>query len=182
MKKEIRICGFGGQGIVLSGVILGEAAVRAGHKAVQTQSYGPEARGGAARSEVVIASEEIDYPRVLNPDVTVALSQPGYDRYLGGAGGDPGQTNGDALVIVDRDLVEADGVTSQPFTKAAEEVGHRIVTNIVVLGYICSLLEVIPDETLEQAVLANVPAGTEDLNRRAIEAGRALHQQEGSVR
>lgn len=186
MKKEIRICGFGGQGIVLSGVILGEAAMRAGHEAVQTQSYGPEARGGAARSEVVIASEEIDYPRVLAPDVTVALSQPGYDRYIGGNGGnggdEPGQTNGDALVIVDRDLVEADGVTSQPFTKAAEEVGHRIVTNIVVLGYICSLLEVIPDETLEQAVLANVPAGTEDLNRRAIEAGRALHQQEGSVR
>jgi len=180
VKKEIRICGFGGQGIVLSGVILGEAAMRAGHHAVQTQSYGPEARGGAARSEVVIASEEIDYPRVLAPDVTVALSQPGYDRYLGGA--KPSKTNGDALVIVDSDLVEADGVSAQPFTKAAEEVGHRIVTNIVVLGYICSLLEVIPDETLEQAVLANVPAGTEDLNRRAIEAGRALHQQEGSVR
>lgn len=175
MKKEIRICGFGGQGIVLSGVILGEAAMRAGYQAVQTQSYGPEARGGAARSEVVIASEEIDYPRVLAPDVTVALSQPGYDRYLGGKGDDGG------LVIVDRDLVEATGISSQPFTRTAEEVGQRIVTNIVVLGYLCAMLDVIPEDTLEQVVLAKVPRGTEELNRKALAAGRALHQQEESV-
>ena len=176
MKKEIRICGFGGQGIVLSGVILGEAAMRAGYQAVQTQSYGPEARGGAARSEVVIASEEIDYPRVLAPDVTVALSQPGYDRYIGGAGDD------DGLVIVDRDLVEAAGVSLQPFTSTAEEVGKRIVTNIVVLGYLGAMLDVIPEEALEQAVLANVPRGTEELNRKALAAGRALHRQEESVK
>lgn len=175
MKKEIRICGFGGQGIILSGVILGEAAMRAGHEAVQTQSYGPEARGGAARSEVVIASEKIDFPRVLAPDVTVALSQPGYDRYLAGTGEDGG------LVIVDRDLVEANGVTSLPFTKTAEEVGHKIVTNIVVLGYLSALLDVFPVRALEEAVLANVPKGTEDLNRRAITAGRKLHQPEESV-
>ena len=79
MKKEVRICGFGGQGIVLAGVVLGEAAVKAGHQAVQTQSYGPEARGGAARAEVVIADGPISYPRVLLADVVVALSQPGYD-------------------------------------------------------------------------------------------------------
>jgi 2-oxoglutarate ferredoxin oxidoreductase subunit gamma len=183
VKKEIRICGFGGQGIVLSGVILGEAAMLAGHQAVQTQSYGPEARGGAARSEVVIASDEIDYPRVLTPDVTVALSQPGYDRYLGRSGdAEPGAAKNGGLVVVDRDLVEAEGVSALPFTKTAEKVGHRIVTNIVVLGYICSLLDAIPDEALEKAVLANVPKGTEDLNRRAIAAGRALHQQGGSVR
>jgi 2-oxoglutarate ferredoxin oxidoreductase subunit gamma len=124
---------------------------------------------------VVIASEEIDFPRVLAPDVTVALSQPGYDRYLGDGNGDGG------LVIVDRDLVEAEDVFAQPFTKTAEEVGHKIVTNIVVLGYVCALLEIIPDEALEEAVLANVPEGTEELNRRAIAAGRALHQPEGSV-
>ena len=81
MKKEIRIVGFGGQGIILAGVILGEAATRAGHKAVQTQSYGPESRGGAARSEVVISSEPIDYPRVNEADVVVALSQEGYEKY-----------------------------------------------------------------------------------------------------
>ena len=76
MKKEIRICGFGGQGIILAGVVLGEAATRAGFQAVQTQSYGPESRGGAARAEVVISSEPIDYPRVTRPDVVVALYSP----------------------------------------------------------------------------------------------------------
>jgi 2-oxoglutarate ferredoxin oxidoreductase subunit gamma len=169
MKKEIRICGFGGQGIVLAGVILGEAAIKMGHQAVQTQSYGPEARGGAARSEVVIASETIDYPRVLEPDVTIALSQPGYDKYIG-----EGSHDG-SLVIVDGDLVKAEGVISQPFAMTAEGVGKRIVTNIVMLGYLCASLEVISSEVLEETVLANVPAGTEALNRMALDAGRELY-------
>jgi len=182
MKKEIRICGFGGQGIVLAGVILGEAAVRAGYRAVQTQSYGPEARGGAARSEVVIASGEIDYPRVLAPDVTVALSQPGYDRYIGRQleGGTDGAARGERIVV-DSDLVEAVGAEALPFTKIAAEVGHKIVTNIVMLGYLCALLDIIPEAALEAAVLAHVPKGTEDLNRRAIAAGRALFQHEGNM-
>ena len=81
MRKEIRICGFGGQGIILVGVILGEAAMKAGFRAVQTQSYGPESRGGAARCEVILSSEPIDYPRVTKADVVVALSQVAYDKY-----------------------------------------------------------------------------------------------------
>jgi len=164
MKKEIRICGFGGQGIVLAGVILGEAAVRAGLQAVQTQSYGPEARGGEARSEVVIASENIDYPRVLDADVTVALSQPAYDRFGGG----------DGLVVVDQDLVKGERALALPFTKSAERVGHKIVTNIVMLGHLSAMLDIIPPEVLEEAVLRNVPKGTEELNRKAILAGRDL--------
>ena len=118
MKKEIRICGFGGQGIILAGVVLGEAATRAGHRAVQTQSYGPESRGGAARAEVVISSEPIDYPRVSRPDVVVALSQTGFDRF-----GQDVANHG--IVLVDQALVEAEGgVTSVPFTTTAEEVGR----------------------------------------------------------
>ncbi len=167
MRKEIRICGFGGQGIILAGVILGEAAVRAGFEAVQTQSYGPESRGGAARSEVVISSEPIDYPRVVRADVVVALSQPAYDRYGPEAG--PG-----ALVIVDGDLVEAEGVRSPSFTRTAERVGRKIVANIVMLGYLGAVLDLLPHGTLLQAVLAHVPKGTEELNERALEAGRAL--------
>ncbi len=170
MQKEVRICGFGGQGIVLSGLILGEAAVRAGFHAVQTQSYGPEARGGAARSEVVIADDVIDYPRVLTPDVTVALSQPGYDKYLGDEGGDGG------LVVVDADLVEAAGATALPFMKTAEEVGHKIVSNIVMLGYLTAALDLVPHETLVETVLANVPVHTAELNREAANAGRALYK------
>ena len=101
--------GFGGQGIILAGVILGEAATRAGHRAVQTQSYGPESRGGAARSEVVISSEEIDYPRVSYADVVVALSQEGYEKF-GTEVGDGG------IVVVDSDLVKADTARTVPFT------------------------------------------------------------------
>ena len=168
MKKEIRICGFGGQGIILAGVVLGEAATRAGHRAVQTQSYGPESRGGAARAEVVISSEPIDYPRVSRPDVVVALSQAGYDRF----GQDVAD---DGLVLVDEALVEAEGVTSVPFTTTAEEVGRKIVSNIVMVGYLGALIEVIPHDVLESTVLANIPAGTEDLNRKAVTAGRDLY-------
>jgi 2-oxoglutarate ferredoxin oxidoreductase subunit gamma len=167
MKKEIRICGFGGQGIILAGVVLGEAATRAGYRAVQTQSYGPESRGGAARAEVVISSEPIDYPRVSRPDVVVALSQAGYDRF----GRDVAD---DGIVLVDEALVEAEGATSVPFTTAAEEVGRKIVSNIVMVGYLGALIDVIPHDVIESTVLANIPAGTEDLNLKAVRAGRDL--------
>jgi 2-oxoglutarate ferredoxin oxidoreductase subunit gamma len=167
MKKEIRICGFGGQGIILAGVVLGEAATRAGYRAVQTQSYGPESRGGAARAEVVISSEPIDYPRVSRPDVVVALSQAGYDRF----GQDVAD---DGIVLVDEALVEAEGVRSVPFTTTAEEVGRKIVANIVMVGYLGALIDVIPHDVIESTVLDNIPAGTEDLNRKAVRAGRDL--------
>ena len=169
MKKEIRIVGFGGQGIILAGVILGEAATRAGHKAVQTQSYGPESRGGAARSEVVISSDPIDYPRVNKADVVVALSQEGYEKF--------GKGLGDGVeVVVNSDLVKAEGVRSLPFTKIAEEVGYKIVSNIVMLGYVGALLDVVPYDLLEETVVANIPKGTEDLNTKALAAGRALYE------
>ncbi len=168
-KKEIRICGFGGQGIILAGVILGEAATKAGYQAVQTQSYGPESRGGAARSEVLISSAAIAYPRVTRADVLVALSQPGYDRYRN-------ELASGGRVIVDSDLVEAEGVLDLPFTRTAEEVGAKIVTNIVMLGYLGALVGLIPHDVLEETVLRNIPKGTEELNRRALAAGRALHQ------
>lgn len=167
MKKEIRICGFGGQGIILAGVVLGEAATRAGHRAVQTQSYGPESRGGAARAEVVISSEPIDYPRVSRPDVVVALSQAGYDRF--------GRDVADGgVVLVDETLVEAEDVRSVPFTLTAEEVGRKIVANIVMVGYLGALIDVVPHDVIESTVLDNIPAGTEDLNRKAVRAGRDL--------
>jgi 2-oxoglutarate ferredoxin oxidoreductase subunit gamma len=167
MRKEIRICGLGGQGVILAGVILGEAATRAGFEAVQTQSYGPESRGGAARSEVVISDGPIDYPRVTNADVVVALSQPAYDRFAVDV------TAGGA-VIVDESSVTAEGAEVQPFTLTAEAVGHKIVTNIVMLGYLAARLDLIDPAVLEETVLKNVPPGTEDLNRKALKAGIEL--------
>lgn len=167
MRKEIRIGGLGGQGIVLAGVILGEALVKAGYEAVQTQSYGPESRGGAARSEVVVSDGPIDYPRVTRADILVALSQPAYDKYHG-------ELEKGAVVIVDQALVEAEDATALPFTHTADRVGHKIVTNIVMLGYLGALLDLVPHETLLEAVLENVPPGTEELNRKALAAGREL--------
>jgi len=166
MRHEIRICGFGGQGIILAGVILGEAAAKSGYQAVQTQSYGPESRGGAARSEVVISDAPIDYPRVTKADVIVALSQPAYDRYAGevGEGG---------FVVVDT-AVSAEGVIEMPFTETAQSVGHKIVTNIVMLGYLGARLDFLDRDLLEETVLANVPKGTEEINRKALAAGRDL--------
>ena len=168
MKREIRIVGFGGQGIILAGVILGEAAMRAGYWAVQTQSYGPESRGGAARSEVVISSEPIDYPRVSRADVVIALSQEGYEKF-------GGNLDDGGIVVVDADLVEAEGARAVPFTTTAEKVGRKIVSNIVMLGYVGAMLDIVPRDTLELTMLANIPRGTEDLNRRALAAGWELH-------
>lgn len=172
MRREIRICGFGGQGIILAGVILGDAATRSGLNAVQTQSYGPESRGGAARSEVVIADEVIDYPRVVEADILIAPSQTAYDRFAG-------ENTDDTIVIVDGDLVTTDGPgRALPFSTTAEKIGRKIVTNIVMLGYVGALLKFIDHEVLEETVLSVIPKGTEELNRRALQAGRELFEKE----
>jgi len=166
----MRFVAFGGQGIVLAGVILGEAAIADGKNAVQTQSYGPESRGGAAKSEVIISEQDIDYPMVVEADCLVALSQPGYDKYA--AEIKPGST-----VIADTDLVDAGEAPadcdfySLPFAKTADKLGNRIVTNIVVLGAVCSITGVVSQENLAEAVKANVPEKFVELNVQAFTEG-----------
>lgn len=169
MRKEIRIAGFGGQGIILAGVILGEAAMRGGITAVQTQSYGPESRGGAARSEVVLSQGRIDYPKVIKPDILVVLSQPGFDKY----GSDVKEGT---KVVVDGDLVEAneEGILRVPFLKAAERVGKKITANIVMLGYLTAAFGLVPENTVKETILDRIPKGTEELNIRAFEEGCKL--------
>jgi 2-oxoglutarate ferredoxin oxidoreductase subunit gamma len=166
MRKEIRIAGFGGQGIVLAGAILGRAAINADMEAVQTQSYGPESRGGAARSEVVISTGQVDYPRVSEPDVMVVLSTEAMKKYA--------DTAADKTVLlVDDDMVqmEVEGATRVPFTKTAEDLGRKIVANIVMLGYITRRFELMPREAMEKAILGTVPKGTEELNMKAFQSG-----------
>jgi 2-oxoglutarate ferredoxin oxidoreductase subunit gamma len=119
---------------------------------------------------VLFGTEAIDYPRVTEADLLVALSQPAYDKYRD-------EISPGGVVVVDEDLVEAQGVQALPFTKTAEKVGHKIVTNIVMLGYLGAFLDLIPYGVLEETVLLNVPKGTEELNRRALEAGRRLYLQ-----
>lgn len=166
MRTEVRIAGFGGQGIVLAGAILGEAAVIAGMEAVQTQSYGPESRGGAARSEIVISDRVVDYPRVACPDVLVVLSSAAMRKY----GEDLGE---DTRVVVDDDLVqmEVPGAQRVPFTMTAEGLGRRIVANIVMLGYITNRFDLVPRKAMEKSIFKRIPKGTEELNRNAFQAG-----------
>jgi 2-oxoglutarate ferredoxin oxidoreductase subunit gamma len=163
-RREIRLSGSGGQGILLAGIILAEAALLEGKNAVQSQSYGPEARGGASKSEVIISEESIDYPKVTRPEILMALTEEAYHKYT------QGLTAGSILVIDDSiQLTEqAPGgasVVRAPIIQTATETMKRpIVANIVALRR----------ESLEQAVLNRVPRGTEDLNRQALSLGFQL--------
>ncbi len=174
---QVVLSGFGGQGVIMAGQILGRAvAVHEGRNAVMAQSYGPESRGGACKTEVILADGAIAYPRVVNPDVTVVLSQEAY-RQVGM--GRPA----DCLLIAEEDLVELDGAAEQgkrvvrvPATRLAEKIGKRIVLNIVTLGFLCGATEVASAEALKAAISASVPKGTEALNLRAFDAGYAHAQ------
>ena len=172
-RLEIRLAGSGGQGLVLGGIILAEAAVMFdGKNAVQSQAYGPEARGGASKSEVIIADGEIDYPKALGVDILLALTQEAADKYS--ADLKPGAT-----VIVDANLVERppEGdfrVIRLPLVAIAkEEVGKAFVANIVALGAICGITGVVSESAITDAVLRRVPKGTEQLNKKALAAGFA---------
>ncbi len=170
-RYEIQLAGSGGQGLVLGGVILAEAAIFQGMNATQTQSYGPESRGGASKSEVILSDEDIDYPKVTHADVLLLMTAAAADKYLPGA-------PPEAVTIVDADLVPndiPDGINGikVPITRLArEEVGRDFVANIVALGLICELTNIVSIKSLKKAVLNRVPKGTEELNRKAIRIGR----------
>jgi len=170
-KQEIRLAGFGGQGIILSGHILGKAAALFEKKeAVFTQSYGPEARGGSCSADVVISDATIHYPKVGKPDVLVLMSQGALHTY-------GGSIRPEGIVIVDADLVrfdsEPDGVTVYrvPFTRMAERLGRTILANIVMLGALAALGNVTSYESMKQSVLFSIPRGTEELNIAAFDKG-----------
>lgn len=172
-RLEIRLSGFGGQGIIRSGEIIGKAAaLYDGRYATFTQSYGPESRGGAAAAQVAIADDpvELSYPHLLNPLVLVVMSQGAYHRYVP-------EFRRDGLLIVDDSLVELDQaaqglrVLSIPATRLAEELGRRIVANVIMLGFLAAVTNLVTPQSLKQAVLDSVPQGTEELNERAFEAG-----------
>jgi 2-oxoglutarate ferredoxin oxidoreductase subunit gamma len=173
-KLEIRLSGSGGQGLVLAGVILAEAAViYDGKNALQSQSYGPEARGGASKSEVIISDEDIDYPKAKGIDVCLALTQEACSKYYEDI--KPG-----GLLLVDSDMVseipkgDFQVVQLPIINSAKEEVGKTITANIVALGVLVELTGVVTHEALEKAVLARVPKGTEELNKKALRVGQQL--------
>ncbi|MFZ5868172.1 MAG: 2-oxoacid:acceptor oxidoreductase family protein [Thermodesulfobacteriota bacterium] len=170
-KQEVRLAGFGGQGIVLAGHILGKSAALFEKKnAVFTQSYGPEARGGSCSADVVISEDPIHYPKVRCPDVLVLMSQGALATY-----GDAIRPGG--VLIIDEDLVklskEPQGLTLYrvPCTRIAEEMGKKIVANIVMLGAVAALAGVCSYESMKESVLSSIPAGTEELNVSAFDKG-----------
>ena len=170
-RKEIRIAGFGGQGVVLSGNIIGKAAsIFTKGFAVFTQNYGPESRGGSCTVEVVISDEPIDYPYVINPQVQITLSQEAYTKYGQNA---PPET----LVMVDSELVKVDPKQKpQPLSipasrMALDEIERPVVANIIMLGFLVAKSHIVSFKALKKAVLDSVPAGTEDINTNAFELG-----------
>jgi len=175
MRNEVRFSGFGGQGIILSAVILGRAAVMYNSKfAVQTQVYGPEARGGASMSALIIDDEEILYPKVAHPDIYVIMSQEGFEKY-GADAADP------ALMLVDSTLVHSRPkcrcIEIPATLEAKQTLKKDIVANIVMLGALVASTHVVSEEALEKAILDSVPKGTEELNRKAMQLGLKLGKQ-----
>ncbi|MGD9093372.1 MAG: 2-oxoacid:acceptor oxidoreductase family protein [Anaerolineales bacterium] len=168
MRNEIRISGFGGQGVVLAGYVLGKAfSLYVNLEAVMTQSYGPEARGGASSANIVVSDREIAYPFVEQPDILIALSQEAYTKFR------PTAKN-DALILIDEELVEpltGDSIYTIPATRLAEEMGRRIVANMIMVGFFTSVTGLIGREAVEESIKTSVKPKTVPLNLDAFGSG-----------
>lgn len=168
---EIRIAGFGGQGVILSAIVIGKAAsILEGGFATMTQSFGPEARGGACSAQVIIDSKPILYPYVTNPDVLIVMSQEAYTKFA------PELKPGGTLVV-EQDLVKVTGLSeagrvySAPATRLAEELGKRMVLNIVMVGFTAAVTNLVGREALRKAVAESVPPSFRELNLKAFDRG-----------
>lgn len=177
-RYEIRFAGSGGQGVILASVIVGEAAAlfEEGWNSVQSQSYGPEARGGSCKAEVVISRGEIDYPKAVSPDLQVILTQKACDEYAA-------NTRPGGIVVLDdffvTELPKVDAeIIHLPIVRTAKEkLGRELVTNMVALGVAARVLEkkgFLKPQAVKQAVLDRVPKGTEELNAKAFDEGYAM--------
>ncbi|MDW7651399.1 MAG: 2-oxoacid:acceptor oxidoreductase family protein [Bacillota bacterium] len=171
IKKEVRLSGSGGQGMILAGVTLADAAIKAGFNAVQTQSYGPEARGGASRAEVIISDQPVDYPKVSSPDIFLALTSESYGKYCN-------DIRSDGIIIIDETLQATDcpeDALSLPIVAKAREAGLEITANMVALGVLGALLkDVLDKDYLIEAINERVPSGTAKMNIQAFQNGYAM--------
>lgn len=166
---ELIISGSGGQGAILAGIILAAAALEDGYNVIQTQSYGPEARGGASRSEVLISTQELAYPKVQKCNLMVAMTQESLNKYAG-------MLTENAVLVTDTDI-DCSGVKDTikvfkaPIYSTVEKLERPMVANIVVLGVLNTIAGIVQPATLSKAIKARVPAATIDLNLRALEEG-----------
>lgn len=168
---EIRIAGFGGQGVILSAVVLGKAAsIYQNAFATMTQSFGPEARGGSCSAQLILSDSPILYPYVTRPDILIVMSQEAYSRFV------PELKDGGTL-IVERDLVRVDEHTdrirvySVPATRIAEELGKRMVLNSVMVGFFSAVTRLLDPEAVRKAVAESVPSGFREINLKAFDKG-----------
>jgi 2-oxoglutarate ferredoxin oxidoreductase subunit gamma len=168
---EIKFGGFGGQGVILAGIIIGRAASIYDNKyATLTQAFGPEARGSACSAQVILSDEKILYPYVTKPEILMVLSQEACNKFLP-------ETTDNALVIIEEDLVRPKGLRSGmnvhgiPAMRIAEELGRKMILNIIMVGFFTAITKLVNYEAVKEAVKASVPPGTESMNLRAYDRG-----------
>lgn len=168
---EIRIAGFGGQGVILSAIVIGKAtSIVEGHHATMTQNFGPEARGGACSAQLVLSDQPVLYPYVTNPDILVVMSQEAYAKFA------PELRPG-GLMLIEQDLVRVSNIPvgtriyGIPATRIAEEIGKRMVLNIVMTGFFGAVTGLLQRDSLRKAVESSVPAAFRELNLKAYDRG-----------
>jgi 2-oxoglutarate ferredoxin oxidoreductase subunit gamma len=168
---EIKFGGFGGQGVILAGIIIGRAASIYNNKfATLTQSFGPEARGSACSAQVIVSDKTILYPYVTKPEILLVMSQEACNKFLP-------ETTDNATVIIEEDLVKPNGLKPGmklygiPATRLAEELGRKMILNIVMVGFFTFVTKLVDYEAVREAVKASVPPGTENMNLKAFERG-----------
>jgi len=170
---EIRIAGFGGQGVILSAVVLGKAAsIYENGFATMTQNFGPEARGGACSAQLVISDSPVLYPYVTRPDIMVILSQEAYNRFAS-------ELRPGGVLIIEEDLVRVSDlkgdlkIYSVPATRFAEELGKRMVLNSVMVGFFTAVTKLLSADSVRKAVADSVPSASRELNLQAFDRGLA---------
>jgi len=168
---EIRVAGFGGQGVILSAIVLGKAAsIYQGEYATMTQNFGPEARGGACSAQLMLSDQPVLYPYVTQPDVLVVMSQEAYTKFA------PELKDGGTLLI-ERDLVRVTETSAQtriysiPATRIAEELGKRMVLNIVMVGFFAAVTQLLKPDAVRNAIADSVPSSFRELNLKAFDKG-----------
>jgi len=171
MLTEIRIAGFGGQGVILSAIVIGKAAsIFEGDFATMTQSFGPEARGGACSAQVIVSDAPVLYPYVTRPDMLVVMSQEAYSKFAP-------ELKENGTLVIEQDLVRVGDlpagtkVFSCPATRLAEELGKRMVLNIVMVGFFAAVSGLLKPDSLRQAVGESVPPAFKELNLKAFDKG-----------
>jgi 2-oxoglutarate ferredoxin oxidoreductase subunit gamma len=168
---EIRVAGFGGQGVIMAAIVIGKAAsIYEGGFSTMTQNFGPEARGGACSAQVITSDEPVLYPYVTRPDILVVMSQEAYVKFAP-------EVKDHGMLIIEQDLVRISNlpmgtkVFSCPATRIAEELGKKMVLNVVMVGFFAAVAKVLKPEALRQAVLDSVPPAFKELNEKAFNAG-----------